>query len=169
MKKWAMLAPAFGLLAGCGSGPTAPAIPANVAGSYNVSVTASTTCSANLPAEARALEFLANIAQNDAAVQVQLIAKVPGVPEVVFSGTVSGQTVSFPNFSFTEPMGRGAALAASGNAGVAANGLSMTGTLSGTYQASSGASCNAAAHQLQFIKLCSTPTPTGTALLPCQQ
>lgn len=169
MKKWLVITPAFGLLMGCGSGPTAPAVPANVAGSYNVSVTASTTCSANLPAEARALEFLANIAQTDAAVQVQLIAKVPGVPEVAFAGTVSGQTVNFPNFSFTEPMGRGAALAGSGNAGVATNGLSMTGTLSGTYHASSGAACNATNHQLQFIKLCSTPTSTGTALLPCQQ
>lgn len=171
MKKWLMLAPALGLVTACGggNGPTGPAAPANIAGSYNVTVTASTTCSASLPATARALEFLANIAQTDAAVQVQLIAKVPGVPEVAFSGTVAGQTVSFPSFSFTEPMGRGAALAASGNAGVAANGLSMTGTLNGTFQASSGASCNAATHQLQFIKLCPQPTPTGSALLPCQQ
>ena len=169
MKKWLMLTPALGLLMGCGSGPTAPAAPANIAGSYNVSVTASTTCSANLPAEARDLQFLANIAQTDTTVQVQLIAKAPGVPENAFSGTVSGKTVSFPNFSFTEPMGRGAALVASGNAGVAANGLSMTGTLSGTYQTSSGASCNATNHQIQLIKLCSQPTPDGTALLPCVQ
>jgi hypothetical protein len=169
MKKWLMLAPALGLLAGCGGGPTVPTAPANIAGSYNVYVTASITCSANLPAESRTLEFLANIAQSDVIVQVQLIAKVPGVPEVSFPAAVSGQTVSFSNFSFTEPMGRGAALVASGNAGVAPNGLSMTGTLSGTYQASSGASCNATTHQLQFIKLCSQATPSGTALLPCQQ
>ena len=169
MKKWLVLAPALGMLTGCGSGPTAPAAPANTAGSYNVTVTASTTCSANLPAAARAPEFVANIAQSDAAVQVQLMAKVPGVPEIAFSGTVSGQTVRFPNFSFTAPMGRGAALVASGTAGVAANGLSMTGTLSGTFQTSSGATCNATNHQLQWIKLCSQPTPTGTALLPCPQ
>jgi hypothetical protein len=66
-------------------------------------------------------------------------------------------------------MGRGAALAASGNASVAANGLSITGTLNGTYQTSSGASCNAANHQLQLVKLCLQPTATGTAMLPCQQ
>lgn len=66
-------------------------------------------------------------------------------------------------------MGRGAALAASGIAGVAANGLSLTGNLSGTYQTSSGAACNATNHQIQFVKLCPTPIPNGTAMLPCQQ
>jgi hypothetical protein len=97
------------------------------------------------------------------------MAHVPGVPEMTFSGTVSGQSVSFPSFSFTQTMGRGAALSASGNANVAANGLSITGTLNGTYQTSSGASCNAANHQLQLVKLCPQPTATGSAMLPCQQ
>jgi hypothetical protein len=172
MKKWLAIAGAIGALTACdgGSGPTAPsAPPANIAASYEATVTASSTCSANLPTETRALNFLANITQTGAAVQVQLVAHVPGVPEITFSGTVSGQTVTFPSFSFTANMGRGAALAASGNANVAANGLSITGTLSGTYQTSSGASCNAANHQLQLVKLCLQPTATGTALLPCQQ
>lgn len=169
MKKW-MLAPALVLLTACGSsGPTAPATPANVAGSYDATLTASTTCSANLPAESRSLAFLMEIAQTDVAVQVKLIAKVPGVPEGAFPATVSGKTVTFPNFSFTEAMGRGAALAASGTVGVATNGLSMTGSLSGTYQTASGATCNATNHQLQLVKLCLTPIPSGTALLPCQQ
>jgi hypothetical protein len=91
----------------------------------------------------------------------------PGVPEVTFSGTVSGQTVTFPSFSFTAPVGRGAALAASGSANVAANGLSITGTLSGTYQTAAGASCNATNHQLQLVKLCPQTIPGGTAMLPC--
>ena len=154
---------------GCGSSTAAPTPPANIAASYDVTVTASSTCSANLPAEAWALNFLANMTQTGAAVQVQLIAKVPGVPEVAFPGTVSGQTVTFPSFSFTAAMGRGAALAASGSANVAANGLSMTGTLNGTYQTPSGANCNAANHQLQLVKLCLQPTSNGTALLPCPQ
>ena len=169
MKKWLAIATAIGSLTACGDSPTAPtAPPANIAGSYGATVTAASTCSANLPTETRALEFFANITQSGAAVQVQLIAHVPGVPEVTFSGTVAGQTVSFPSLSFTAAMGRGAALAASGNASVAANGLSITGTLSGTYQTSSGASCNAANHQIQLVKLCSQPTTNGTALLPCQ-
>ena len=171
--KWLAIATAIGSLMACGGGsssPTAPtAPPANIAGPYSATITASSTCSANLPSETRALDFFATVTQTGAAVQVQLIAHVPGVPAVTFSGTVSGQTVNFPSFSFTETMGRGAALAASGNANVAANGLSITGTLSGTYQTSSGASCNAANHQLQLVKLCSQPTATGTALLPCQQ
>jgi hypothetical protein len=172
MKRLA-IATALGFLTACSgdSSPTAPsAPPANIAGSYGTTITAASTCSANLPTETRALDFLANITQTGAVVQVQLVAHVPGVPEVTVSGTVSGQTVNFPSFSFTQTMGRGAALAASGNAtvGVGAN-ASITGTLSGTYQTASGASCNAANHQLQMVKLCLTPTASGTAMLPCQQ
>ena len=118
--------------------------------------------------ETRALEFLATVAQTGTTVQVELVAHVPGVPSTTFSGTVSGQTINFPNFSFNQTMGRGAALAASGSANVATNGLSITGTLNGTYQTSSGASCNATNHQLQLVKLCLQPTATGTAMLPCQ-
>ena len=155
---------------GCGaSSPAAPAPPANVAASYDATVTASSACSANLPTETRALKFLANMAQAGTAVQVQLIAKAPGVPETSFSGTVSGQTVTFPSFSFPSDMGRGAALAASGSANVSANGLSITGTLSGAYQTPSGSSCNAANHQLEMVKLCLQQTSNGTAMLPCQQ
>ncbi|HEX6162554.1 MAG TPA: hypothetical protein VFZ31_04255 [Vicinamibacterales bacterium] len=171
MKKWLAMAAVIGSLTACGdSGPTGPtATPANIAASYATKITASSTCSANLPTETRALDFLANITQSGAAVQVQLIAHVPGVPEITFSGTVSGQTVTFPTISFTQAMGRGASLAASGNASVAANGLSITGSLNGTYQTSSGASCNAANHQIQLVKLCSQPTANGTVMLPCQQ
>jgi hypothetical protein len=173
MKKWLAITTVIGSLVACAGGsgsPTGPtATPANIAASYSAKVTASSTCSANLPTETQALDFLANITQTGGAIQVQLIAHVPGVPETTFSGTVSGQTVNFPNFSFSQNMGRGAALAASGNANVAANGLSITGDLNGTYQTSSGASCNAANHQLQLLKLCSFPTTNGTAMLPCQQ
>jgi hypothetical protein len=171
MKRLA-IATALGLLTACSgdSGPTAPtAPPANIAGSYGTTVTAASTCSANLPTETRALEFLSEVTQTGGSVQLKLIAHVPGVPEVTFSGTVSGQTVTFPSFSFTQTMGRGAALSASGNAtvGTGAN-PSITGTLNGAYQTASGASCNAANHQLQMVKLCLTPTATGTAMLPCQ-
>ena len=172
MKRLA-IATALGFLTACSgdsspTGPTTP--PANIAGSYGTTITAASTCSANLPNETRALEFLAEITQTGAAVQVKLIAHVPGVPEVTFSGAVSGQTVTFPSFSFTQTMGRGAALSASGNATVGSGANpSITGALNGTYQTSSGASCNAANHQLQMVKLCLTPTATGTAMLPCQQ
>jgi predicted small lipoprotein YifL len=165
------IAMAIGSVTACGnSGPTAPTEPpANVAASYATTVTASSTCAANLPIETRALDFLAEITQAGSAIQVKLIAHVPGVPELSFSGTVSGQTVNFSNFTFNQTMGRGAALTATGSANLAANGLTMTGSLNGTYQTSSGASCNAANHQVQMVKLCLTPTATGTAMLPCQQ
>ena len=171
MSKWLAIATAIGSLTACGdSGPTGPtAPPANIAASYQTKITAASTCSANLPNEMRALDFLADITQTGSAVQMKLIAHVPGVPENTFSGTVSGQTVNFPSFTFTQTMGRGAALTASVTANVAANGLQINGTLNGNYQTSSGASCNAANHQIQMVKLCLQPTSTGSAMLPCQQ
>jgi hypothetical protein len=110
--------------------------------------------------------FLATVTQTGGAVQVQLVAKAPGTPSVTVSGTVSGQTVNFPSFSFSQTMGNGAALVASGNASAGANGT-ITGTLSGTYQTSSGASCNAANHQLEMVKLCEQKFDQGVALVPC--
>jgi len=171
MKKWLAIATAIGSLTACGGGssptaPTPPAPPANIAGPYNANVIASSTCSANLPSETRTLFFVATITQTGAAVQVELVAKAPGNPSVTVSGTVSGQAINFPSFSLSETMTHGVTLVASGNASVGANG-SITGTLNGTYHTPSGASCNAANHQLELVKLCPQPTPTGSALLPC--
>ena len=150
-----------------GSSPTAPtAPPANVAGPYSLTLTAASTCAASLPFPL--LGFSATVTQTGGAIQVQLLAHAPGAPAGTVSGTVSGQTVTFPSFPLTEAMGRGATLASSGNLNVASGGLSITGTLSGTFQTPSGPSCNAANHQLELVKLCSQPTANGTALLPCQ-
>ena len=172
MKKWLAIATAIGSVTACGGGssnPTAatpPAAPANIAGPYGANVIASSTCSANLPSETRTLGFFATVTQTGAAIQVQLVAHVPGAPSFTVSGTVSGQTVNFPSFSFSETIGQGAALVASGNASVGANG-SITGNLSGTYQTPSGSSCNAANHQLEMVKLCEQKVDQGTVLLPC--
>lgn len=163
------IAMAIGSLMACGGSPTAatpPAPPANIAGPYGTNIIASSACSANLPSETRTLGFLATITQTGAAVQVELVGHSPGLPTVTVSGTVSGQTVTFPSISLNDTIGRGATLVASGNASVGANGT-ITGTLSGTYQTPSGSSCNAANHQLEMVKLCPQPTATGTALLPC--
>jgi hypothetical protein len=167
MEKWLAIA-AIGSLTACGGGssPTAPTPPANIAGPYSATITAASTCSANLPFPV--LGFAATITQTGAAVQVQLVAHAPGAPSGTVSGTVSGQTVNFASFSLTEAMGRGAALAASGNANVATGGLSMTGALSGTFQTPSGSSCNSTNHQLEMVKQCPQPTATGTVLVPCQ-
>lgn len=147
--------------------PTAPtAPPANIAGPYSMIITAASTCSENLPFPV--LGFAATITQTGAAVQAQLVAHAPGVPSGTVSGTVSGQTVNFPSFSLSEATGRGATLAASGNLNVASGGLSMTGTVSGTFQTPSGSSCNSTNHQLEMVKQCPQPTTMGTVLLPCQ-
>ena len=170
MKKWLAIVTAIGSVTACGGGssspsaPTAP--PANIAGPYNASIIASSTCSENLPSDTRTLFFVATVTQSGAAVQLELVAKAAGNPSVTVSGTVSGQTVNFPNLSISQAMGRGVTLVASGNASVGANG-SITGTLNGTYQTPSGSSCNAANHQLEMVKLCPQPTPDGTALVPC--
>jgi hypothetical protein len=156
--KWLAIAMATGSLMACGGGsggssPTAPtaAPPANIAGSYNATIGASSTCSANLPPETRVLHYVADIAQTGAAVQVQLLAHVIW-NTVTVNGTVAGQTVNFSSFSFSEiTTAGGVALVATGTASVAADG-SITGTLSGTYQTPSGANCNAANHPIYLVK-----------------
>lgn len=174
MMKRLAIAMAIGTLAACsggssGSGPTAPtssAPPANIAGPYVATITASSACAANLAFPV--LGFLATVTQTGAAVQVQLIAHAPGAPSGTVSGTVSGQTLHFPSFPLNDVMARGATLAASGNLNVASSGLSITGTLSGTFQTTpSGPSCNAANHQIELVKQCPQATATGSVLLPC--
>ena len=135
---------------GCGSS-TAPTPPANVAGEYTATITASSTCSAKLPAEAWVLKYPATVTQTGAAVQVKLIHHQGST--VTLTGTVAGQTINFPSFSFGDNMTGGVvSLSATGKANVAADSL-IEGTLAGTYQTPSGTSCNAADHQLQ-LKRC---------------
>ena len=168
MKKWLAIATVIGSLTACSGGgsPTAPtAPPANIAGQYSTTITAASSCSANVPFPV--LGFLATITQTGATVQAQLLAHAPGSPSGTVSGTVSGQTVSFSSFPLSEAMGRGATLVASGNASVATGGLSITGTLSGTFQTPSGLSCNSTSHQLQLVKLCERPSANGVELAPC--
>jgi hypothetical protein len=132
---------------GCGSS-AAPTPPANVAGEYNATITASASCSANLPDAARVLKYPATVTQTGAAVQVKLVHHQGST--VTLTGTVSGQTINFASFALGENMTEGlAALVATGKANVAAD-SSIAGTLSGTYQTASGTSCNAADHQLQL-------------------
>lgn len=168
--KWLAIATAIGFLVACGgssgvSSPTGPTPPvtsanlggsaANIAGSYHGTITASSMCSASLSPEMRVLGFTATVTQNDAAVQVQLSA---GASPATVAGTISGQTVTFPSFSFSGvARSAGVALvttvtlaATGGNAGIAADG-SLAGTLSGTYQTPSGP-CDAVNHQLQMVK-----------------
>ena len=156
--KWPAIATAIGSLMACGGGsggssPTAPtpAPPANIAGSYNVAIGASSTCSANLPVEMRVLHYVADITQTGAVVQVQLLAHVIW-NNVTVTGTVSGQTINFSSFSFSEiTTAGGVALVATGTANLAADG-SILGTLSGTYQTPSGSNCNAGNHQIVMVK-----------------
>jgi hypothetical protein len=157
--KWLAIAIATGSLVACNGGsgsssptaPTAPTTPANIAGSYNLSIGASSTCSANLPPETRVLHYVADVAQTGAAVQVQLLAQVIW-NTVTVNGTVSGQRINFSSFSFSEiSTAGGVALVATGTADVAADG-SITGTLSGTYQTPSGANCNAVNHPFHMVR-----------------
>jgi hypothetical protein len=142
---------------GCGSSNAstltapAPGPPANIGGSYNATITASSTCSSSLPAATRVLNYIANITQTGTAVRGQLLANVIW-NSVTIVGTVSGQTVNFSSFSFSEnDTGGGVALVATGTANVAADG-SIAGTLSGTYGTPPEAGCNAVNHQLEMVK-----------------
>jgi hypothetical protein len=143
------LAMAIGSFMACGgSGPTGTTPPANIAGTYNASVTASSTCAANLPSATRVLLFGAEVTQTALAAQVQLIPH--GGSAVTVAATVSGQTINFPGVAFngTTPEGAVSVVATTGRADVAANG-EIAGTLNGRFQTASG-SCTAADHQLQM-------------------
>ena len=161
--KWLVIATAVASLMACGGSPAALTPPANIAGSYNGTITASSTCSA-LPSTTRVLQIIAEVTQNGGTAQAQLLSH--GGSAVTVSGTVSGQTVTFPSMSFGENMALGATFVGSGNASVGDNG-SITGSLNGTYQTPSGPGCNAGSHQLQMVKLCPQQTTTGTAMVPC--
>jgi hypothetical protein len=98
---------AIGYLMACegcdgGSGATAPAPPANVAGDYTATITASATCSTDAPAGAWVLKYAATDTQTGAAVEVKLIRHQ--VSTVTVTGTVSGQRITFPSLSFSEDM-----------------------------------------------------------------
>jgi hypothetical protein len=81
-------------------GSTAPTPPANVAGEYHATITASATCSANLPAGAWVLKYTATDTQTGAAVEVKLTHQQGNT--VTVTGTVAGQTINFPSLSFSE-------------------------------------------------------------------
>ena len=170
MTKGLVIAAVIGSLTACGGdgGPTAPTVPpAQIAGSYSLTITAAPSCSATLPFPI--LGFAATVTQAGTSVQMALVGHAPGTPAGNVSGTVNGQTLSFSTFPLSEAMGRGATLNASGNATVATGGLKITGTLNGTFQVPSGPNCNSTSHQMELVKLCPQQTATGTALLPCQQ
>lgn len=136
----------------CGSSPVEPVAPANIAGSYSMTVTASPTCSATLPADAREFKSIADITQTAGTFKATLVGHVIFV-SVTVNGSISGQTVSFSTFALNElSTGGGVVLSTTGTATVAADG-SITGTLNGTYQAAaSGAICNATDHQIKLVK-----------------
>src|SRR5688572_21204739 len=90
---------------GCdgGSSWTDPTPPANVAGAYAATITASATCSANSPAGAWVLKYTATDTQTGAAVEVKLTQQGS---TVAVTGTLSGQTINFPSLSFGERTGK---------------------------------------------------------------
>jgi hypothetical protein len=147
----AAIATAIGAVTAC-NGPTTPPTqtPANIVGSYNLTVTASPTCSANLPADAREFKSIADIAQTAGNFTATLLGHVVFV-SVAVNGSVTGQTVTFSTFALNE-LSMGVVMSTTGTANVAADG-SMTGTLNGTYQATAtGVTCTAANHQIKLVK-----------------
>lgn len=156
MKRLA-IAMALGSFMACGgntpSAPTTPA-PANIAGSYDLTLIASSTCSQNLPPATRNLKYVANVTQTGT-LNTLFIMTLSGdvvFGDVVISGGITGQEIKFGSFAISEKTtGGGIALVATGTATVAADG-SMTGTLSGIFQTPSGESCNSTVHQIQMVK-----------------
>ena len=162
MKRLA-IAMALGSLMACGgSTPTPPTTPttpttptpANIAGSYDMTLIASSTCSENLPPATRFLKYIANVTQTGTLNTLFIVTLSGDVVfgDVVISGGITGQEIKFGSFAISEKTtGGGIALVATGTANVAPDG-SMTGTLSGIYQTPSGATCNSTVHQIQMVK-----------------
>ncbi len=152
LKQLAMVTGLAALVA-CSEAPTVPTPPpnANITGSYDLTITASPSCAANLPADTRVMKFIANVTQTGATFNVSLLAHVIFNSATV-TGTVSGQSLTFSAFSFSEnTTAGGIALASTGSATVAATGA-ISGTFNGTYQTPAGATCTAANHQMQMVK-----------------
>ena len=151
---------AIGSVIACGdSSPTTPnptptPTPALIAGSYDLTLTASSTCSQNLPAATRTLQYIANITQTGTLNTLFIITLSGDVTfgEVIISGGINGAELKFGSFTFSEKTtGGGIALVATGTAAVAANG-SITGTLNGIYQTPAGATCSSSVHQIGLVK-----------------
>jgi len=144
-----LIATAIGALMACGGSPTTPTY-ASIGGSYELTITASSSCSANLPSETRVLKYVANVSSGPT-FQVVLAGNVLWNSFAVH-GTVSGPKVTFADFSFSEATtGGGIAFNGTGTVDVAADG-SITGTVGGKYQTPSGAACIAGNHQIQMVK-----------------
>jgi hypothetical protein len=95
---------AIGYLMACdgcdgGGSSTASTPPANSAGDYTATITASAPCSAN---GAWVLKYAATDTKTGAAVEVKLVQHQGNT--VTVTGTVSGQTINFPSLSFRENM-----------------------------------------------------------------
>jgi hypothetical protein len=156
----AVLAAAIGSLMACGDGapttpvPTPTPTPANIAGSYDLTLVASSTCSQNLPAETRTLKYVANITQTGSLNTLFIMTLTGDVAfnDVIISGGITGQELKFGSFTFSEKTtGGGIALVATGTAAVAANGA-IAGTLSGIYMTPAGATCTSTVHQISLVK-----------------
>src|SRR6185295_1799738 len=122
------IAVALASLTACGgSSPAAPTTPstpapANIAGPYDLTLIASSTCSENLPAATRTLKYVANITQTGTLNTLFIVTLSGDVVfgEVVISGGISGQEIKIATFSFSEKTtGGGIALVATGTATVA--------------------------------------------------
>jgi len=160
----AALATAIGTSIACGSSssytapttpttPTAPA-PANVAGSYDLTIAASQTCAQNLPAATRILKYVANITQSGT-LNTLFIMNLSGDVSfggVNIGGAVSEKALNISNFAFSEKTtGGGIAIVATGTATIASDG-SISGTLTGIFQTPTGDSCLSNLHGIQLTK-----------------
>jgi hypothetical protein len=148
--------------------------PARVRGRYRLTVTASRSCRAALPAEARVRTYVADITQKGAAVEVTLsgadFAQVGDceVPPNRFSGIISGDNVSFDLrvddpygyyyracFRVAERLSEPTMLGIGGRVEAVASGSGISGELSGelvTFPGATGAVCSAGNHRFSFAR-----------------
>lgn len=148
-------------LAGCGSSspsapsPTStpkPSTPSNIAGAYNLTISASSTCSGNLPASARILRYAATISQSGSAWQTSLAGADIALARL--TGTVSGSAVSINSVLISDLSNFFLPISVNGSAGTGSVGAGgeIVGTLNGQISVLTGGNCNAFDHQFRFTR-----------------
>jgi hypothetical protein len=128
-----------------------PAAPANIAGTYNLVLTASSSCAASLPAAGRVVRYVATVTQSGSQFQASLTGST--FSTALFQGTVAGQTVTLSVVGIGDlNIGTiGLVITGRGTATVGTGGT-ISGTFDGSFNNLAGNSCNAFDHQFQLMR-----------------
>ena len=165
------------ILMGCGGGGSSPTAPttsvatpptpaptptptpttANIAGSYDLVFTASSSCASNLPMALRVVRYVATITQSGSQFQTSLSGG--SFTSSTFTGNVVGQMIDrlsiiVGDTSFVAAIGGALFIASTSGSGTVSPAGAINGTFNGRFDQllGGGGSCNAFDHQFQLTR-----------------